>query len=145
MLKYFVQEVKIMNFFNPYMPTTQYQSSMQQYYPQQSTPSLPAQQILKVNGEESVRQVRMAPNSSALAMDTTAPIVWLLVSDGVGSVTSTPYDISEHKMDQRQSLEERILILEEKINELTKSHDEPNDRPDRKLKDKSVQSAPNRR
>jgi hypothetical protein len=134
-----------MNFYNPYMPTTQYQSSMQQYYPQQSTPSLPAQQILKVNGEESVRQVRMAPNSSALAMDTTAPIVWLLVSDGVGSVTSTPYDISEHKMDQRQSLEERILILEEKINELTKSHDEPNDRPDRKLKDKSVQSAPNRR
>ena len=94
-----------MNFYNPYMPTTQYQSSMPQQYlmPQQSTPSLPAQQILKVNGEESVKQVRMAPNSSALAMDTTAPIVWLLVSDGVGSVTSTPYDISEHKMDQRQS------------------------------------------
>lgn len=135
-----------MNFYNPYMPATQYQSSMQQYYaPQQSTPSLPAQQILKVNGEESVRQVRMAPNSSALAMDTTAPIVWLLVSDGVGSVTSTPYDISEHKMDQRQSIEERILILEDKINELTKSHDEQNDRSDRKLKDKSIQSAPNRR
>ena len=134
-----------MNFYNPYMPTTQYQSSMQQYYPQQSTPSLPAQQILKVNGEESVRQVRMAPNSSALAMDTTAPIVWLLVSDGVGSVTSTPYDISEHKMDQRQSLEERILILEDKINELTKSHDEQNDRSDKRIKDKSVQSAPNRR
>jgi hypothetical protein len=118
---------------------------MQQYYPQQSTPSLPAQQILKVNGEESVRQVRMAPNSSALAMDTTAPIVWLLVSDGVGSVTSTPYDISEHKMDQRQSLEERILILEEKINGLTKSNDEQNDRSDKRIKDKSVQSASQRR
>ena len=136
-----------MNFFNPYMPTSQYQNPMPQQYlmSQQSTPSLPAQQILKVNGSESVRQVRMAPNSSALAMDTTAPIVWLLVSDGVGSVTSTPYDISEHKMDQRQSLEERILILEEKINELTKSNDEQNDRSDRKLKDKSVQPAPNRR
>jgi hypothetical protein len=136
-----------MNFYNPYVPATQYQSSMPQQYlmPQQSTPSLPAQQILKVNGEESVRQVRMAPNSSALAMDTTAPIVWLLVSDGVGSVTSTPYDISEHKMDQRQSLEERILILEDKINELTKSHDEQNDRSDKRIKDKSVQSAPNRR
>lgn len=134
-----------MNFYNPYMPTTQYQSSMQQYYPQQSTPSLPAQQILKVSGEESVRQVRMAPNSSALAMDTTAPIVWLLVSDGVGSVTSTPYDISEHKAEERQSLEERILILEEKINELTKPHDEQNDRSDRKLKDKSIQSASQRR
>jgi hypothetical protein len=119
---------------------------MQQYYvPQQSTPSLPAQQILKVNGEESVRQVRMAPNSSALAMDTTAPIVWLLVSDGVGSVTSTPYDISEHKMNQRQSLEERILILEEKINELTKSNDEPNDRSDKRIKDKPIQSASQRR
>lgn len=135
-----------MNFYNPYMPTSQYQNPMpQQYYPQQSTPSLPAQQILKVNGEESVRQVRMAPNSSALAMDTTAPIVWLLVSDGVGSVTSTPYDISEHKMDQRQSLEERILILEEKINELTKSNDEQNDRSDKRIKDKSVQSNPVRR
>ena len=45
-----------MNFYNPYMPTTQYQSSMQQYYPQQSTPSLPAQLQLQLSGLATMEQ-----------------------------------------------------------------------------------------
>lgn len=132
-----------MNYFNPYMPSTPLPSSMPQQYQmyQQSTPSLPSQQILKVNGEESVRQVRMSPNSSALAMDTTAPIVWLLVSDGVGSVTSTPYDITEHRSAPQEKLEDRIERLEAIVSELTKSNDEPNDRARHESKDTAVPSA----
>ena len=58
---------------------------------------LPQQQIIQVNGKSSVDTIQLAPNSSVLVMDTSAPIVWLCVSDGVGQVTSTPYDITLHK------------------------------------------------
>ena len=40
--------------------------------------------------------MRLSPNSSVLIMDETAPIVWLCVSDGLGNVTPTPYDITPH-------------------------------------------------
>lgn len=58
---------------------------------------LPQQQIIQVNGKASVDTIQLAPNSSILVMDTSAPIVWMCVSDGVGKVTSTPYDIVVHE------------------------------------------------
>ena len=57
---------------------------------------LPAQQVIQVNGKASIEAMQMAPNSSVLVMDTTAPIVWMCVSDGVGRVSATPYDIAVH-------------------------------------------------
>ena len=57
----------------------------------QTTPTLPAQQIIQVNGKASVDTIQLAPNSSVLVMDTSAPIVWMCVSDGIGKVTATPY------------------------------------------------------
>lgn len=98
-------------------------------YPNYMRPALPAQQIIQVNGKASVDTIQLAPNSSVLVMDTSAPIVWMCVSDGVGRVTSVPYDISIHKedvatvtpMEQRLSAVEAALTrLEEQINE--KSH-----------------------
>ena len=59
--------------------------------------ALPQQQIIQVNGKASVDTIQLAPNSSVLVMDTSQPIVWMCVSDGVGRVTATPYDISVHK------------------------------------------------
>jgi len=38
----------------------------------------------------------MAPNSSAILGDSTAPMVWMVMSDGVGTVTAEPYDIKKH-------------------------------------------------
>lgn len=58
---------------------------------------LPQQQVIQVNGKASVDTIQLAPNSSILVMDTSAPVVWLCVSDGVGKVTATPYDISLHQ------------------------------------------------
>ena len=87
---------------------------------------LPQQQIIQVNGRASVDTIQLAPNSSVLVMDTSAPIVWLCISDGVGRVTATPYDISVHKenaptdvsdVERRiAALEDTIAKMEERIN-----------------------------
>lgn len=82
---------------------------------------LPQQQIIQVNGKASVDSIQLAPNSSILVMDTTAPIVWMCVSDGVGRVTSTPYDISVHKEEPPvdvKSIEQRLAALEGVIAEM---------------------------
>lgn len=94
-------------------------------YPQQPN-TLPQQQIVQANGKASIDALRLAPNSSVLIMDKTAPIVWLCTSDGLGVVTSVPYDIVQHTEPDpvdMNSLEERIKRLEERLN--AKSNDEP--------------------
>ena len=77
------------------------------------------QEVVKVNGVNGVNAYQMAPNSSALLLDTTASMVWLVQTDGAGYKTSTPYDITPHQSEdevQYKSLEERISKLEEVIN-----------------------------
>ena len=87
---------------------------------------LPAQQILQANGKSSIDMIRLAPNSSVLIADTTAPIVWRCVSDSLGNVTSEPFDITPHKEVTKESLEQRIERLEMIINEsITTRDDEP--------------------
>lgn len=80
---------------------------------------LPAQQVIQVNGKASVEALRMAPNSSVLVMDTTAPLVWLCTTDGIGSLTATPYEITPHKEVRPEDvLEQRLAALEQKIMEV---------------------------
>ena len=84
-------------------------------------PVLPQQQIIQVSGKASVDTIQLAPNSSLLAMDTTAPIVWMCVSDGVGKVTSTPYDIKVHEEKPPvdvENIEQRISRIEKIISEM---------------------------
>jgi len=91
------------------------------YYQQPQTPTLPQQQIIQVNGKASVDTIQLAPNSSVLLMDTTAPIVWMCVSDGVGKVNSVPYDITVHKDKPPidvESIEQRISKVEKIISEM---------------------------
>jgi len=76
---------------------------------------LPPQNVIQVSGKESVYAIRMSPNSSVFLMDTTAPIVWLCTSDGIGNVTHVPYDISLHQDEPEvnvNSLENRISNIE---------------------------------
>lgn len=109
-----------------------YQFNPYQNYFQQNV--LPQQQITQVNGKASVDTIQLAPNSSILVMDTSAPIVWMCVSDGVGKVTSTAYDISLHKdappVDMG-SIEERLAKVEAYISNMEvrngKSYVKPND------------------
>ena len=89
-------------------------------------PIMPQQQIVQVNGKASVDTMQLAPNSSLLAMDTTAPIVWMCVSDGIGKVSATPYDIVLHKeapAPDIKSIEERLSEIENRMTEMEKKND----------------------
>lgn len=96
-----------------------------------SNPQLPQQQVIEVNGKASIDSMRLAPNSSILAMDKTAPIVWLCISDGLGNTTATAYDITPHveepPVDMR-SIEGRLAEIEEFMREIRngKSNDTKN-------------------
>lgn len=77
------------------------------------------QEVVKVNGKNGVDAFQLGPNSSALLLDTTAAIVWLVQTDGAGYKTSTAYDITPHVPEEEaqfKTLEERISKLEEAIN-----------------------------
>ena len=114
-----------MNMYNPYhygQPNVGMNAPVQ-------TPMLPPQQVIQVNGKASIDTLQLAPNSSILAMDTSAPIVWLCVSDGIGKVTSTPYDISEHKdapTADEINLEQRLTALETTVAEMGERINESN-------------------
>lgn len=96
--------------FNPYGMAQQHNAA----------PTLQSQQIIQVNGKASVDTIQLAPNSSVLLMDTTAPIVWMCVSDGVGRVSATPYDIKVHEEKPPvdvENIEQRISKVEKIISE----------------------------
>ena len=57
---------------------------------------LPRYEIIQVNGKAGAESFRMAPNSSALLLDTTGSIIWFARTDGAGYLTVTPYDFSPH-------------------------------------------------
>ena len=99
------------NPFNPY-PT------VNPNYLQQANQNMLHQQVTKVNGRNGAETYQMPPNSSALLLDESAPIVWLAQSDGAGYKTLTPYDIKPHEevpLPDMKSLEERITKIEEAI------------------------------
>ena len=82
---------------------------------------LPQQQIVQANGKASIDALRMAPNSSILIMDTTAPLVWMCVSDGIGNVSATPYDITAHKEPEPldvNTIETRLAAIEKTLTEV---------------------------
>lgn len=81
------------------------------------------QEIVRVNGKNGANAYQMAPNSSILLLDETAPIVWLKTTDGASYPTITGYTITpiETKIaspveDKNYAeLESRIAKLEEAI------------------------------
>ena len=94
-------------YINPYM----------QYQP----PAQPSQ-VTRVNGENGARAYQLGPNSSALLLDESGTIVWLVITDGAGYKTVSPYDITPHQAVQQpdiMTLEQRITRLEGIINEHT--------------------------
>ena len=105
-------------------------------------PYLPAQQVIQVNGKASIHTMQMAPNSSILVMDTTAPIVWLCISDGVGRVTATPYDVSKHiDPPAPDSVEARLAGIEEALKRMeAELHGKPNDADARDEQGSSVEA-----
>lgn len=101
----------------PYQPQDPYQQRLDSMQRQM----LPRLDIIHVNGENGARAFRMAPNSNAILLDDTAPVVWLVQSDGAGYHTATPYTIAPMEQvqpeDAIKSLENRLSRLEAMINE----------------------------
>ena len=109
------------NMYQPYQQYPQYAGYQGMMTQQQQAAQLPPQQIVQVNGKASVDTIKMAPNSSILVMDKSAPIVWLCVSDGVGNVTAMAYDIKEHKDEppiDTVSIEKRLTAIESTLAEM---------------------------
>ena len=76
------------------------------------------QRLVRVSGRPGAEAYQMAPNSEALLLDETAPIVWLKITDGAGYPRLIPYDITPHEEVQPdyKSFEERLKRLEDLIN-----------------------------
>lgn len=99
------------NYGNSYQP---YQASIINPYQQQMI----KQEIIKVNGENGARAFNLAPNSSALLLDETAPVVWLIQTDGAGYKTVNAYKIEPvtKQVDNISNIEQRLSKLEEIVN-----------------------------
>lgn len=83
-------------------------------------------EIIRVNGENGAQAFQMAPNSSALLLDETAPIVWFVQTDGAGYKTAKPFSISPYQPQPPvdvHALEARINRLEALINESNPAND----------------------
>ena len=65
-------------------------------FPQQ--PIIQPTQVVRVNGENGARSYTIGANSSALLLDESGLMVWLVTSDGAGYKTVTPYDITPHQV-----------------------------------------------
>ena len=74
----------------------------------------------------------MMPNSQALLLDETAPIVWLVQTDGAGYKTISAFDLTPHEEINTNStlknLEERLKKVEEQLSRGTNNVNESNSR-----------------
>lgn len=101
-------------YFNPY-------GFMQQGQIQQAQPQMQQIQVVRVNGENGAKAFNLGANSSALLLDESGTMVWLVTSDGAGYKTVTPYDIIPHQTTPAPdygNLESRIQTVEKKIEEM---------------------------
>ena len=87
---------------------------------QPHTQQLQKQEVVKVNGENGARSYQIGANSSALLLDESGAIVWLVTTDGAGYKTVSPFDISPHEeapAPNYADLESRIANLERMMND----------------------------
>ena len=103
--------------FNSYYSGMPQQSAMGQQNPwqQRMQQTMPAYmgEIVKVNGLAGAQSLRLAPNSGLIALDTTAPIVWLCQADGAGYFNPEPYTIAPYQAATPESdIEKRLARLE---------------------------------
>ena len=102
-----------MNYQNPFMNPYGYG---QQFMQQPVQPA--AQQVVRVNGEAGARTYQIGANSSAMLLDESGTLVWLVTTDGAGYKTVSAYDIMPHKAEapkEYTDLESRVRKLEEMI------------------------------
>ena len=63
---------------------------------------MPPQQVTRVSGIGSARQIPLAPNSTMLALDYDDRHVYAVYSDGAGTVTAKPYVMTPCEDEQQR-------------------------------------------
>lgn len=112
------------NPYNNYNPYQQFQA--------QPSYSGQRQELVKVNGKPGAEAYQMMPNSSALLLDESAPIVWLAQTDGAGYKTVTPYTITPYQPEppiDTKDLLQRIEKLEVIINDKSNTTGSKSEKP----------------
>ena len=111
-----------MNYQNPFINPYGYGQQMPAQYMQpgiqQPAQQLPQKQVDRVSGENGARQYALGPYSSALLLDESGTLVWMVTTDGAGYKTIAPYDIVPHKTEPAPDytdLESRVKKLEDMI------------------------------
>lgn len=121
-----------------------YNPTMNPYLPQaHSQLAQPRQEVVKVNGENGARAFPIGANSSALLLDESGALVWLVTTDGAGYKTVSPFDIAPHQTAQPpdfNSLEERITKLEEMMQSVTARNPAATQRSEQKSADRQSQT-----
>ena len=105
------------NYSNPYMNPYQ-----QQFNPVSQPQIGPQMQVVRVSGRGGAQAYQIGPNSSALLLDESGTMVWLVTTDGASYKTVMPYDIQPHQDAPAldfSGLETRIKRLEEFVDEYT--------------------------
>lgn len=69
-------------------------------------------EVVKVHGEHGANAFQLPPNSSALLLDETEPLVWLVYTDGAGYKTVIPYKISKAQTSQETQAEQFKALIE---------------------------------
>ena len=66
-----------------YMPMYNPYTYQQQYQPQMQQPGmLQKNEVVRVSGRGGAEAYQMAPNSSIILLDESAPVIWLKTTDG---------------------------------------------------------------
>ena len=97
---------------------------------------------MQTNGRPTFDAFKIAPNSSILIADTTAPIVWKCTTDGLGNVTSEAFDITPHKDEPQldQGAVTTILSeMNERITKLEENYAKSNTRKSNKRNDANAE------
>ena len=84
---------------------------------------LQKQEVVTVNGEQGAQLYQMGANSSAILLDISGKLIWVVTTDGAGYKTINPYDVIPHKRPpspEMDALSARLTKLEELINGLYK-------------------------
>ena len=100
--------------FNSYYPQQGMMGQQNPWQPRMPQ-TMPAYmgEIVKVNGQAGAQSLRLAPNSGLIALDTTAPIVWLCQADGAGYFNPEPYTIAPYQAATPDNdFEKRLTRLE---------------------------------
>lgn len=97
-----------------------------QSFNQFGQPQMP-QKVIEVSGRAGAEAYPLGAESSALMLDTTAPILWVAKTDSGGYKTLTAFDIKEHDEQKQEdvikSLEDRIKKIEERLNGKSNNQD----------------------